>query len=105
MPPYDTAAKEAFEAGVIGKVSKRPIGSNPYDKNLEEGHKARCRVQVFALRVTRQHSRKSANAELDGIRLLKPCALFASRFASHHSEIRETAMSRGSYLEDATWTV
>jgi hypothetical protein len=25
-------------------------------------------------------------------------------FASHHSEIRETAMSRGSYLEDATWT-
>jgi 8-oxo-dGTP pyrophosphatase MutT (NUDIX family) len=26
MPPYDTAAKEAFEeAGVIGKVRKRPI--------------------------------------------------------------------------------
>jgi len=31
MPPYDTAAKEAFEeGGVIGKVSKRPIGSYPY---------------------------------------------------------------------------
>src|ERR1700729_1026056 len=55
MPPYDTAAKEAFEeAGVIGKVTKRPIGSYPYDKILEKGDKASCRVQVFALRVARQ---------------------------------------------------
>jgi 8-oxo-dGTP pyrophosphatase MutT (NUDIX family) len=58
MPPYDTAAREAFEeAGVIGKVRKRPIGSYPYDKILEKGDKASCRVQVFALRVTRQHKR------------------------------------------------
>src|SRR3984957_10734941 len=58
MPPYDTAAKEAFEkAGVIGKVSKRPIGSYPYDKILEKGNKASCRVQVFALRVTHQRKR------------------------------------------------
>jgi 8-oxo-dGTP pyrophosphatase MutT (NUDIX family) len=58
MPPYDTAAKEAFEeAGVIGKVSKRPIGSYPYEKILQKGDKASCRVQVFALRVTRQHKR------------------------------------------------
>ena len=58
MPPYDTAAKEAFEeAGVIGKVRKRPIGSYPYDKILEKGDKASCRVQVFALRVTHQRKR------------------------------------------------
>ena len=58
MPPYDTAAKEAFEeAGVIGKVTKRPIGSYPYDKILEKGDKASCRVQVFALRVTHQRKR------------------------------------------------
>jgi 8-oxo-dGTP pyrophosphatase MutT (NUDIX family) len=58
MPPYDTAAREAFEeAGVIGKVSKRPIGSYPYDKILGEGNKTSCRVQVFALRVARQHKR------------------------------------------------
>jgi 8-oxo-dGTP pyrophosphatase MutT (NUDIX family) len=58
MPPCDTAAKEAFEeAGVLGKVRKRPIGSYPYDKILEKGQKASCRVQVFALRVTRQHKR------------------------------------------------
>ena len=56
--PYDTAAKEAFEeAGVIGKVSKRPIGSYPYDKILEKGDKTSCRVQVFALRVTHQRKR------------------------------------------------
>jgi 8-oxo-dGTP pyrophosphatase MutT (NUDIX family) len=58
MPPHATAAREAFEeAGVVGKVRKRPIGSYPYDKILEKGDKASCRVQVFALRVTRQHKR------------------------------------------------
>jgi 8-oxo-dGTP pyrophosphatase MutT (NUDIX family) len=58
MPPYETAAKEAFEeAGVLGKVSKRSIGSYPYDKILEKGRTASCRVQVFALRVTSQHKR------------------------------------------------
>jgi 8-oxo-dGTP pyrophosphatase MutT (NUDIX family) len=56
MPPHDTAAREAFEeAGVVGKVNKRPIGSYPYDKILDKGDKASCRVEVFALRVTRQH--------------------------------------------------
>lgn len=58
MPPYETAAKEAFEeAGVLGQVSKRSIGSYPYNKVIEKGHTASCRVQVFALRVTRQHKR------------------------------------------------
>ena len=57
-PPHDTAAIEAFEeAGVIGKVSKRPIGSYPYKKILQKGDKRNCRVQVFALRVTRQYKR------------------------------------------------
>ncbi len=55
IPPHDTAAKEAFEeAGVIGKVSRRPIGSYPYDKILRKGDTASCRVHVFTLRVTRQ---------------------------------------------------
>ena len=58
MPPYETAAKEAFEeAGILGKVRKRAIGSYPYEKILEKGRKASCRVQVFALRVTRQNKR------------------------------------------------
>jgi 8-oxo-dGTP pyrophosphatase MutT (NUDIX family) len=58
MPPYETAAKEAFEeAGVLGKVSKRSIGSYPYEKILKKGNTANCRVEVFALRVTRQRKR------------------------------------------------
>jgi hypothetical protein len=36
---------------------RRPIGSYPYDKILETGDKASCRVDVFALRVTRQRKR------------------------------------------------
>ena len=56
--PHRSAAREAFEeAGVVGKVSRRPIGSYPYDKILETGDKASCRVDVFALRVTRQRKR------------------------------------------------
>ena len=65
MPPYDTAAKEAFEeAGV--KVRKRPIGSYPYAKILEKGDKASCRVQVFALRVTHQRKRWPEKRERPG---------------------------------------
>src|ERR1700694_452953 len=45
IPPHDTAATEAFEeAGVVGKVSKRPIGSYPYDKILKKGNTESCRV-------------------------------------------------------------
>ncbi len=56
IPPHRVAAKEALEeAGVVGKVSRRPIGSYPYDKVLKGGAIASCRVQVFALRVTSQH--------------------------------------------------
>jgi 8-oxo-dGTP pyrophosphatase MutT (NUDIX family) len=55
IPPHATAAQEAFEeAGVIGKVRKRSIGSFPYVKVLPLGATASCRVQVFPLRVTRQ---------------------------------------------------
>ena len=58
MPPHQAAAEEAFEeAGIAGKISKRPIGSYSYDKILESGDITRCSVQVFALRVTRQYKR------------------------------------------------
>jgi 8-oxo-dGTP pyrophosphatase MutT (NUDIX family) len=58
MPPHGVAAEEAFEeAGVAGKVSKRSIGSYSYDKILKKGDTAICNVQVFALRVTRQHKK------------------------------------------------
>jgi 8-oxo-dGTP pyrophosphatase MutT (NUDIX family) len=56
MPPHRVAAKEAFEeAGVVGKVSKRPIGTFPYDKVLKGGTTTNCHVHVFPLRVKRQY--------------------------------------------------
>src|SRR3954453_5215616 len=42
------AAKEAFEeAGLIGSVSDRSIGTYVYDKRLANGRIARCEVEVF----------------------------------------------------------
>jgi 8-oxo-dGTP pyrophosphatase MutT (NUDIX family) len=55
VPPHRAAAKEAFEeAGVVGKVSKKTVGSYWYDKIIESGATMRCKVRVFPLRVTRQ---------------------------------------------------
>jgi 8-oxo-dGTP pyrophosphatase MutT (NUDIX family) len=57
-PPHRAAAQEAFEeAGVVGKVGKKTIGSYWYDKIFESGATVRCKVRVFPLRVTRQFKR------------------------------------------------
>ena len=58
MPAHRAAALEAFEeAGVVGKVSKKTVGSYWYDKIVESGAIMRCKVRVFPLRVTRQFKR------------------------------------------------
>ena len=58
MPAHRAAALEAFEeAGVVGKVSKKTVGSYWYDKIVELGAIMRCKVRVFPLRVTRQFKR------------------------------------------------
>ena len=50
-----SAAREAFEeAGVTGKVKKRPVGTYAYDKRLKNGRLQRVRVTVFALEVDRE---------------------------------------------------
>ena len=47
-----SAAREAFEeAGVTGKVSKRPEGTYAYDKRLKNGRLQHVRVAVFPLLV------------------------------------------------------
>jgi ADP-ribose pyrophosphatase YjhB (NUDIX family) len=47
-----SAAQEAFEeAGVVGKIAKRPMGSYAYDKRLKNGRLQHVRVAVFALQV------------------------------------------------------
>jgi 8-oxo-dGTP pyrophosphatase MutT (NUDIX family) len=50
-----SAAREAFEeAGVIGQVSRRAVGSFSYEKRLKNGGTVECEVRVFPLRVKRQ---------------------------------------------------
>jgi len=47
-----SAAQEAFEeAGVRGKVAKKPFGSYAYDKRLKNGRLQHVRVAVFPLQV------------------------------------------------------
>jgi 8-oxo-dGTP pyrophosphatase MutT (NUDIX family) len=47
-----SAAQEAFEeAGVLGKIGKRPFGGYAYDKRLKNGRLQHVRVAVFPLAV------------------------------------------------------
>jgi len=53
--PHRAAAVEAFEeAGVVGRIKTKTIGSYAYKKKVA-GIVARFKVRVFPLRVTRQH--------------------------------------------------
>jgi ADP-ribose pyrophosphatase YjhB (NUDIX family) len=52
MSSSKSAAREAFEeAGVRGKIRKRPVGVYHYDKRLKNGRLQHVRVAVFALAV------------------------------------------------------
>ena len=51
--PHHSAAREAFEeAGVVGAVASRSVGSFTYEKN---GGAVVCEVRVFPLQVRRQN--------------------------------------------------
>jgi 8-oxo-dGTP pyrophosphatase MutT (NUDIX family) len=53
--PHKAGAREAREeAGVVGKIERRAIGSFSYEKRLKSGKIVVCEVQVFALKVERQ---------------------------------------------------
>lgn len=52
-----TAAQEAFEeAGIDGDVDTQAIGAYPYVKRLKDGSMRPLTVEVFALRVGREHA-------------------------------------------------
>lgn len=52
MKAGKSAAREAFEeAGIRGKVSKRPVGAYAYDKRLKNNRLQHVRVTVFGLQV------------------------------------------------------
>jgi len=53
--PHKSAAREARdEAGVVGRINRRSIGSFVYQKRLKGGKVVVCEVQVFVLKVKRQ---------------------------------------------------
>jgi 8-oxo-dGTP pyrophosphatase MutT (NUDIX family) len=54
--PHHSAAREAFEeAGVIGAIGRRSVGSFSYEKRLKNGGLVECEVRVFPLEVKRQN--------------------------------------------------
>jgi len=55
LSPHATAAAEAFEeAGVVGLVEPRSIGSFTYVKSVSRGDASSCCVDVFVMQVTEQ---------------------------------------------------
>src|SRR5262249_12143751 len=54
--PHRSAAREAYEeAGVVGTVARRPVGSFGYEKSFKNGRVVLCEVYVFPLKVRRQN--------------------------------------------------
>jgi 8-oxo-dGTP pyrophosphatase MutT (NUDIX family) len=55
--PHKSAAHEALEeAGVVGRISRRPVGAFVYNKRLKGGKVVACEVQVFVLKVKKQEA-------------------------------------------------
>ena len=55
LSPSASAAREALEeAGISGVIDPTPLGRFHYMKELREREAVPCRVEVFALKVTRQ---------------------------------------------------
>ena len=56
LRPYDVASKEAYEeAGVVGKITAKSMGSFPSFKRLENGDEIQTLVRVYRLDVTAQY--------------------------------------------------
>ncbi len=67
LKPHETAACEAFEeAGLIGRITKRAIGSFHYSKRLKEGHSITCKVALYPLEVKQQRESWPEQHERDG---------------------------------------
>ena len=55
VAPHLLAAREAYEeAGLVGRMEERPIGSYHYAKRLKSGRVAFCSVAVYRLEVERE---------------------------------------------------
>jgi 8-oxo-dGTP pyrophosphatase MutT (NUDIX family) len=85
--PRHSAAREAFEeAGVVGAVARRSVGSFTYEKRLKNGGAVVCEVRVFPLQVRRQNKQWPEKQE----RLVK--WLFAPQAAEKVKEPKLSAI-------------
>ncbi|HEY8563960.1 MAG TPA: NUDIX hydrolase [Beijerinckiaceae bacterium] len=65
-PPHGTAAREAYEeAGLVGRIGERSIGTYRYEKRLKHQRSVTCAVDVFPLEVERQLKKWPEKAERD----------------------------------------
>ena len=65
--PHMAAKREAFEeAGVEGRIAKRPIGAYSYDKRLKTDATVSCKVEVFPLKVRKEHEEWPERHEREG---------------------------------------
>lgn len=57
LKPGPSAAQEALEeAGVVGQISKAPVGAFTYDKRLKTGRLQQVKVAVYGLEVAEEHA-------------------------------------------------
>jgi ADP-ribose pyrophosphatase YjhB (NUDIX family) len=64
--PQHSAAREAFEeAGIVGAIAKRSVGSFSYKKRLKTGGIVVCEVRVFPLEVKHQNKQWPEKQERD----------------------------------------
>ena len=62
-----TAAREALEeAGLVGQIGKRRLGSFLYEKRLDEERSVLCAVEVFPFKVKGQRKRWPEKKQRDG---------------------------------------
>lgn len=55
VKPHNLAALEAMEeAGLLGKIEDKPLGSFSYDKKMSDGRVVTCNVDTFAFEVEQQ---------------------------------------------------
>jgi 8-oxo-dGTP pyrophosphatase MutT (NUDIX family) len=58
LKPFATAAREAYEeAGLAGAISRRALDSFTYQKRLKSRNYVDCKVDVFAMEVSKEAKR------------------------------------------------
>ena len=67
LKPHSSAEREAYEeAGIVGRVRKRSVGSYTYDKRLNPDTTVLCEVELFPLEVRKQLKRWPEKKQREG---------------------------------------